>query len=150
MPAQSVSSRPALLVPTALAHSKTLESDGVFAPRRHTGDGGHIAQEVIGVDAVEAELSESMAPEAAAGGPLGRIRSGDYVTLDVPGRRLELEVPADELADREPAPGAVQAYAKPSRGWQSLYVSTVQQANTGADLDFLLGSSGDRVTRDSH
>jgi dihydroxy-acid dehydratase len=91
-----------------------------------------------------------VSPEAAAGGPLGRIRSGDYVTLDVPGRRLELEVPADELADREPAPGAVQAYAKPSRGWQSLYVSTVQQANTGADLDFLLGSSGDRVTRDSH
>ena len=91
-----------------------------------------------------------VSPEAAAGGPLGRIRSGDYVTLDVPGRRLELEVPADELADREPAPGAVQAYAKPSRGWQSLYVSTVQQANTGADLDFLLGASGDRVTRDSH
>jgi dihydroxy-acid dehydratase len=91
-----------------------------------------------------------VSPEAAAGGPLGRIRSGDYVTLDVPGRRLELEVPADELADREAAPGAVQAYAKPSRGWQSLYVSTVQQANTGADLDFLLGASGDRVTRDSH
>ncbi len=91
-----------------------------------------------------------VSPEAAAGGPLGRIRSGDYVTLDVPGRRLELEVPADELADREASPGAVQAYAKPSRGWQSLYVSTVQQANTGADLDFLLGASGDRVTRDSH
>ena len=91
-----------------------------------------------------------VSPEAAAGGPLNRIRSGDYVILDVPGRRLELEVPADELADREPAPAAVRAYAKPSRGWQSLYVSTVQQANTGADLDFLLGASGDRVSRDSH
>jgi hypothetical protein len=44
----------------------------------------------------------------------------------------------------------MQAYAKPSRGWESLYVSTVQQANMGADLDFLVGTSGDQVSRDSH
>lgn len=91
-----------------------------------------------------------VSPEAAAGGPLGQIRTGDYVTLDVPARRLELDVSAQELADRAPAPAATQAYAKPSRGWESLYVSTVQQANTGADLDFLVGASGDRVSRDSH
>ncbi len=89
-----------------------------------------------------------VSPEAAAGGPLGRIRTGDYVTLDVPARRLE--VAAQELAARAPAPAAMQAYAKPSRGRESLYVSTVQQANTGADLDFLVGASGDQVSRDSH
>ena len=91
-----------------------------------------------------------VSPEAAAGGPLGRIRSGDWVDLDVPGRRLELDVPAEELAGRQPAVAAQQAYAKPSRGWESLYVNTVQQANTGADLDFLVGASGDGVSRDSH
>jgi dihydroxy-acid dehydratase len=91
-----------------------------------------------------------VSPEAAAGGPLGRIRTGDYVNLDVPARRLALEVSDEELAAREPAAAAVQAYAKPSRGWESLYVSTVQQADTGADLDFLVGASGDGVSRDSH
>jgi len=91
-----------------------------------------------------------VSPEAAAGGPLGRIRSGDYVELDVPARRLELDVPDAELAGRAPAEAAIRAYAQPSRGWESLYVRTVQQANTGADLDFLLGASGDRVSRDSH
>jgi dihydroxy-acid dehydratase len=91
-----------------------------------------------------------VSPEAAAGGPLGRIRSGDYVDLDVPARRLELEVPEAELAGRPPAEAAIRAYAQPSRGWESLYVSTVQQANTGADLDFLVGASGDRVSRESH
>jgi dihydroxy-acid dehydratase len=91
-----------------------------------------------------------VSPEAAAGGPLGRIRTGDYVNLDVPARRLELDVSDQELAGRVPAAAAMQAYAKPSRGWESLYVSTVQQANTGADLDFLVGASGNRVSRDSH
>jgi dihydroxy-acid dehydratase len=40
--------------------------------------------------------------------------------------------------------------AAPGRGWERLYVDHVLQADTGADLDFLLGSSGDRVARDSH
>ncbi len=91
-----------------------------------------------------------VSPEAAAGGPLGRIRTGDYVTLDVPARRLEVDVLDEELARRGPAAAAVEAYAKPSRGWEHLYVSTVQQANTGADLDFLVGASGDQVSRESH
>jgi dihydroxy-acid dehydratase len=91
-----------------------------------------------------------VSPEAAAGGPLGRIRTGDFVSLDVPARRLELDVSDEELAGRAPAAAAMQAYAKPSRGWESLYVSTVQQANMGADLDFLVGTSGDQVSRDSH
>ncbi len=91
-----------------------------------------------------------VSPEAAAGGPLGLVRTGDVVVLDVPNRRLDLDLPADELAQRAPAPAAVQAYAAPRRGWEKLYVDTVGQAGTGADLDFLVGSSGDRVARESH
>ena len=91
-----------------------------------------------------------VAPEAAAGGPLGLLRTGDHVILDVAARRLDIDVPAEELAARSPAPAVTDAFAKPARGWQSLYVSTVQQANTGADLDFLVGASGDQVTRESH
>ncbi|HEY1484695.1 MAG TPA: dihydroxy-acid dehydratase, partial [Micromonosporaceae bacterium] len=91
-----------------------------------------------------------VAPEAAAGGPLGRIRTGDWITLDVPGRRLDVELTDEELAEREPAPAMISALARPARGWERLYVATVQGADTGADLDFLVGSSGDRVARDSH
>ena len=89
-------------------------------------------------------------PEAAAGGPLGLIRTGDLITLDVPGRRLEVELSEAELREREPAAAALASFAAPDRGWQRLYVETVRQADTGADLDFLVGSSGDQVSRDSH
>ena len=91
-----------------------------------------------------------VSPEAAAGGPLALIRSGDPVILDVPARRLEIDIPQAELAGRSPAPAATAAYASPVRGWQSLYVDTVQQADTGADLSFLVGASGAEVTRESH
>ncbi|MGV9384966.1 IlvD/Edd family dehydratase [Nonomuraea sp. NPDC003707] len=91
-----------------------------------------------------------VAPEAAAGGPLGLVRTGDTIILDVPAGRLELDVPDDELAAREPSPEMTAAFARPERGWQRLYVETVQQANTGADLDFLVGSSGHHVPRESH
>jgi len=91
-----------------------------------------------------------VAPEAAAGGPLALVRTGDTVVLDVERRLLEVDVPADELAAREPAPAAVGAFSAPTRGWERLYVDHVQQADTGADLDFLVGSSGDRVGRESH
>jgi dihydroxy-acid dehydratase len=72
------------------------------------------------------------------------------IILDVPGRRLDIDIPDEKLAARAPAPAAVNAFARPSRGWQRLYLETVQQANTGADLDFLVGSSGDHVPRESH
>jgi dihydroxy-acid dehydratase len=91
-----------------------------------------------------------VSPEAAAGGPLGLVRDGDYVILDVPARRLEIDAAEEELAGRSPSAAATRAFANPSRGWESLYVSTVQQANTGADLSFLVGASGDQVTRESH
>ncbi len=89
-------------------------------------------------------------PEAAAGGPLGRVRTGDPIILDVPNRRLSVDVPDEELAAREPAPETVKAFAAPARGWERLYVDTVGQANTGADQSFLLGASGDQVSRESH
>ncbi|MBT0768499.1 dihydroxy-acid dehydratase [Kineosporia sp. J2-2] len=89
-------------------------------------------------------------PEAAAGGPLALVRDGDWIELDVPGRTLTLDVPAGELAGREASPGAAAAYAAPVRGWEKLYVDHVLQADTGADLDFLVGSSGDQVSRESH
>jgi dihydroxy-acid dehydratase len=86
-----------------------------------------------------------VAPEAAAGGPLGQVRTGDPVVVDVPGRRLEVEA---DLASRPPASG--EAFAAPARGWQRLYVDHVLQADKGADLDFLTGSGGASVTRESH
>jgi dihydroxy-acid dehydratase len=91
-----------------------------------------------------------VSPEAAAGGPLALVRTGDYVILDVAARRLDIDIPADELAARTPDTATVDAYAHPRRGWERLYVETVQQANTGADLDFLVGSTGARVSRESH
>lgn len=91
-----------------------------------------------------------VAPEAAAGGPLALVRDGDPIVLDVPARRLDVDVPAGELARRSPSPAAEAAYAAPRRGWERLYVDHVLQADRGADLDFLVGSSGDAVSRESH
>jgi dihydroxy-acid dehydratase len=91
-----------------------------------------------------------VSPESAAGGPLALVRTGDFVVLDVPARRLDLDIAVEELAQRTPDAATVAAYARPERGWERLYVDTVQQANTGADLDFLVGSSGHQVSRESH
>ena len=89
-------------------------------------------------------------PEGAAGGPLALVRDGDPIVLDVPARRLDIDLPAAELARREPAAAMTAALPTPARGWERLYIDHVMQADRGADLDFLAGSSGDRVTRDSH
>jgi len=86
-------------------------------------------------------------PEAAAGGPLALVRDGDMIELDVPGRRLHLEVSDEELARRRAEWVAPDV---PKRGWYKLYVEHVQQAHLGADLDFLVGGSGAAVPRDSH
>jgi dihydroxy-acid dehydratase len=90
------------------------------------------------------------APESAAGGPLAKVRTGDMIVLDVAGRRLDVDLPDGELAARPAAAGSVDAHAAPSRGWERLYVDHVLQADRGADLDFLTGSSGSAVRRESH
>jgi dihydroxy-acid dehydratase len=91
-----------------------------------------------------------VAPEAAAGGPLAFVRTGDIITIDVAGRSLSMDVSAEELHARQQSPASEAAYAAPVRGWEKLYVDHVMQADTGADLDFLVGSSGSRVSRESH
>lgn len=89
-------------------------------------------------------------PEAADGGPLGLIETGDMIVLDVPGRRLDVDLTEAELAARSASPATTDGFAAPTRGWERLYVDHVMQADTGADLDFLLGGSGSTVSRESH
>jgi dihydroxy-acid dehydratase len=91
-----------------------------------------------------------VAPEAAAGGPLALVRTGDWIELDVEARTLHLDVPGEELARRTPSEAVTGGYATPDRGWERLYIDHVTQADTGADLDFLRGSSGAKVGRESH
>jgi dihydroxyacid dehydratase/phosphogluconate dehydratase len=70
--------------------------------------------------------------------------------LDVPRRLLQLDVPEQELIRRNPAPTVTEAFASADRGWERLYIDHVQQADTGADLDFLVGATGPAVARESH
>jgi dihydroxy-acid dehydratase len=88
-----------------------------------------------------------VSPEAAAGGPLALVRTGDMIELDVAGRRLHLDVSDEELARRREA---WQAPELPERGYYKLFVEHVLQAHEGADFDFLIGKSGAPVPRDSH
>ena len=91
-----------------------------------------------------------VAPEAAAFGPLALIQTGDVISLDVEKRTLNVELTEEELKNRKPSQKMIDALAKPDRGWQKMYVDHVTQADTGADLDFLVGSSGSQVLRESH
>jgi len=89
-----------------------------------------------------------VAPEAAVGGALALVESGDFIELDVERRRLHLDVDEAELERRR----ARWMPPKPAMagGYQGLYVERVMQADTGADLDFLVGTRGHAVPRDSH
>ena len=78
-----------------------------------------------------------VAPEAAVGGPLRLIRSGDIIELDVPNRTLRLEVSDAELADRAEKLGPAIPKRPPARGYAKLVMNSVTQANKGCDLDFL-------------
>ncbi|MFJ3709044.1 dihydroxy-acid dehydratase [Streptomyces sp. NBC_01387] len=80
-----------------------------------------------------------VAPEAAVGGPLALVRTGDQVCLDVPGRRLDVLVDDAELELRRSGWRAPEPPVE--RGWTYLYTQHVTQADTGVDLDFLVGST---------
>src|SRR5579862_8959082 len=89
-----------------------------------------------------------VSPESAVGGTLALVRNGDWIELDVEGRRLHLDVPDEELERRRAA--RKQPATAADRGYVQLYIRHVQQADRGADLDFLVGGSGSQVSRDSH
>jgi L-arabonate dehydrase len=88
------------------------------------------------------------APEAAAGGPLAFVQTGDWVTLDTAGRKLSMEVSEADLARRRE--GWTPPKPPLDRGYWKLYIDHVLGADTGADLDFLVGKSGTPVLRESH
>ncbi|HEX6703141.1 MAG TPA: IlvD/Edd family dehydratase [Albitalea sp.] len=88
-----------------------------------------------------------VAPEAAVGGVLALVQDGDEIELDVAARKLELHVADEELARRR---AQWQPPAPPAAGYVRLYVDHVQQADQGADFDFLRGCRGDAVPRESH
>jgi len=88
------------------------------------------------------------APEAAVGGPLALVKNGDEIEIEVAARRLHLDVSDDELASRRE--GWRAPAKRHERGYASLYIDHVLQADRGVDLDFLVGGSGAAVPRESH
>jgi len=90
------------------------------------------------------------APEAAVGGPLALVQDGDIIELDVDKRCLQLHVSDEELAARKAKWRPPSPPDDRSRGYTSLYVNRVLQANHGCDFDFLAGCSGDYVPRENH
>jgi dihydroxy-acid dehydratase len=77
-----------------------------------------------------------VAPEAAVGGPLGLVRTGDVIELDVEARRLELLVEPAEL-ERRRGERAPPVHAGSERGYRKLFLDSVTQADRGCDFDFL-------------
>lgn len=89
-----------------------------------------------------------ISPESNLGGAFAVVRDGDWISLDVINRSLQLELTDGEIDSRllewnSPEPVAIRGYAK-------LYLDHVQQAHLGADWDVLVGNSGSEVKRDLH
>jgi len=89
-----------------------------------------------------------VSPESSIGGVLGLVKDGDMIELDVPARKLHLDITEEELMARKanwqaPLPMATRGYTK-------FYIDHVQQAHLGADMDVLRGGSGSEVIRDLH
>ncbi|OYX72667.1 MAG: dihydroxy-acid dehydratase [Rhizobiales bacterium 32-66-11] len=78
-----------------------------------------------------------MTPESAAGGPLGLVKTGDSIRLDVEGRRIDLLVDEAEMDARRAALALQPAPPLPERGYARLFVDSVLQADEGCDFDFL-------------
>ncbi len=89
-----------------------------------------------------------VSPESAVGGVLALVQDGDMVELDVANRRLHLDVPEDELERRKA--GWSERPAHTDRGYVSMYMNHVMQADKGADFDFLIGKSGSKVPKPNH
>ena len=89
-----------------------------------------------------------VAPEAATGGPLALVRSGDVIEVDVEERLLHLEVPSGVLEVRKSELEPIELES--NRGYVRLYIEHVNQADEGCDLDFLVGGSGSAVPRENH
>ncbi|MDT7828763.1 IlvD/Edd family dehydratase [Pricia sp. S334] len=89
-----------------------------------------------------------VSPESTVGGTLAFVKNGDCIELDVEKRKLHLDIPEEELNKRKAAwkPPAPMA----DRGYVKMYVDHVEQADKGADLNFLVGGSGSKVERDLH
>ncbi len=84
-----------------------------------------------------------IAPESAVGGALALVQDGDIIELDVPARRLHLEVAPEELERRRRLWRAPAEHD--SRGYTRVFLDHVQQADHGVDLDILVGGSGQGV-----
>jgi len=89
-----------------------------------------------------------VSPEAAKGGLIAVVKTGDMISLDVENRTLELLVDQEEIEKRKAA--WKPSHPQINRGYVQLYQQHVEQAHLGADMDFLKGGSGSKVTRDSH
>jgi dihydroxy-acid dehydratase len=76
-----------------------------------------------------------VAPEAHVGGPLALVRTGDVISVDIPARRIDLQVPAEELARRKAAWSPRPPQFERGYGW--MFARHIQQANEGCDFDFL-------------
>jgi L-arabonate dehydrase len=87
-------------------------------------------------------------PEAAVGGPLAVVRNGDVIEIDVPARRIHLDVSDEELQARLAA--WTPNMPAPQGGYAQIFHTHVQGADTGADFDFLRGCRGAPVGKDSH
>jgi dihydroxy-acid dehydratase len=90
------------------------------------------------------------APEAAVGGPIALVKTGDTITLDVNKRTLHVDVSEAELQLRKENWQAPEIPAHEKRGYVHLYRNHVTQADTGADFDFLIGHSGAKLPKSSH
>ncbi|SEK99750.1 dihydroxyacid dehydratase [Maribacter orientalis] len=89
-----------------------------------------------------------VSPESTVGGTLAFVKNGDMIELNVEKRSLHLDVELDELIKRKKEWISPEPLAK--RGYVKMYIDHVQQADKGADLDFLVGGSGSKVERDLH
>jgi dihydroxy-acid dehydratase len=109
-----------MLAPTAnivgrgLGESVALITDGRFSGATRGACIGHVS------------------PEAAAGGPIALVHPGDTIDIDIPARKLQLDVPEAELAKRRAA--WRRPPAKIDYGYLARYASMVTSADTGAVL----------------